>query len=111
MNLKEEMYVRTKRGQLGKITTIGKYNIVVEVNEMWQDIVSKTDIAKEPSFNIIDLIEEGDYVNGIYVNDFEDGKPFHREEDDYYNVYWENEDIKSIVTKEHFDNIAYKIKQ
>lgn len=34
MNLKEEMYVRTKRGQLGKITTIGKYNIVVEVNEM-----------------------------------------------------------------------------
>lgn len=110
MKLKEEMYVRTKRGQIGKITTIGKYNIAVEFNGMWQDIVSKTNIAKEPSFNIIDLIENGDYVNGYKVDFVQNNEIiFNHNHPTKLNIF--AKDIKSIVTKEQFDNIAYKIRQ
>lgn len=110
MKLKEEMYVRIKRGQIGKITTIGKYNIAVEFNGMWQDIVSKTNIAKEPSFNIIDLIENGDYVNGYKVDFVQNNEIiFNHNLPTKLNIF--AKDIKSIVTKEQFDNIAYKIRQ
>ncbi len=59
------------------------------------------------SFNIIDLIEVGDYVNGcIVINKKNDTIqiiqliiPFDLKE----------KDIKSIVTKEQFKNMEYKI--
>ena len=60
------------------------------------------------SWNLIDLIEVGDYVNGHRVAcvmksllGFEDGQ-----DGDWY---MENKDIKSIVTKEQFDRMAYRI--
>ena len=56
------------------------------------------------STNIIDLIEVGDYVNGFYVI----SKPFntrvHTEFDDFCE-----EDIKSIVTKEQFEEMEFKL--
>lgn len=60
------------------------------------------------SNNVIDLIEVGDYVNGSKVNRIEI----------YYiviNEIWtgrellRNEDIKSIVTKEQFESMSYKL--
>ena len=71
------------------------------------------DIVKH-SKNIIDLIEVGDYVNGkrvIYVDTIEDGDGnerlcvFVEETQDCI----EARDIKSIVTKEQFANIEYKL--
>lgn len=126
MNLEIGMYVRTKRGQIGKITTIGKDNIAIEFNGMWQDVVSKTNIAKEPSFNIIDLIEEGDYVNGGEVIEmYEKGRKYgcstyvfkqktiEVANDDYETIpmdcLFANDEIESIVTKEQFEQMAYKI--
>lgn len=69
----------------------------------------KSHIIKS-SPNIIDLIEEGDYVNGWRVM---------LKNDDYFFVGDENEgtwhllleDIKSIVTREMFENIEYKVKE
>lgn len=68
------------------------------------------DIIKS-SPNIIDLIEVGDYVNGIYVNIIEKEQKrvgyasYYGDED----IVFCNEDIKSIVTKEQFESMEYKV--
>lgn len=109
MKLEIGMYVRTKRGQIGKIVTIGKDNIAIEFNGIWQDIVLKENIIKS-SFNIIDLIEVGDYVNGYYVEDILKTFINVATGSNYFQsptIY--EQDIKSIVTKEEFEQISYKV--
>ena len=126
MKLEEGMYVRTKWG-IAKyihklITKVTVYyvvdkKIVYENVEYWEDVLSSNEILKA-SHNIIDLIEEGDYVNGLQVieikqhlhNDIEivlsNGEfkwSFSKNESDY--------DIKSIVTKEQFESMSYKVKE
>ncbi len=64
--------------------------------------------------NIIDLIEIGDYVNGRKIEDkYKDrnGNLIVREDcgDSYYDSIFENKNIKSVVTKEQFENMEYKI--
>lgn len=59
-------------------------------------------------------IEVGEYVNGRKierVNDYEEHKraDFNLDFDDCDAVY--NEDIKSIVTKEQFKQMEYKVEQ
>ena len=56
------------------------------------------------SNNIIDLIEEGDYVNGFPV--------IHKENDILkcgLLVQFKENEIKSIVTKEAFSNAEYRV--
>lgn len=66
------------------------------------------------SFNIVDLIEEGDYVNGHRVEYIDDCKGAMRK------FYWFDEyethqcghcfeKIKLIVTKEQFEQMSYKV--
>lgn len=67
----------------------------------------KSHIVKA-SHNIIDLIEVGDYVNGdkvIYIND---GYIEVGEESDNIG-FTSDKFIKSIVTKEQFESMSYKI--
>lgn len=72
--------------------------------------------AIKSSPNIIDLIEVGDYVNGSRVirieksSYLEDNKKLIIicEDSDDYNSYFE-EEIKSIVTKEQFESMKYRI--
>lgn len=82
--------------------------------------------CKSASFNIIDLIEVGDYVNGYYVSKiwkkneithYVDGTPIKRKErkitiqaPSYGGIiHLENKDIKSVLTKEQFESISYRI--
>ena len=76
--------------------------------------VSEKNIIKS-SPNIIDLIEAGDYVNGLLVIE-DSGKSGYVEL--YLHGYWINtgEDkllsevnIESIVTKEQFESMEYKV--
>ena len=55
--------------------------------------------------NIIDLIEVGDYVNGYKVSNIFD--EYITTEDDQITI--DKEDIKSIVTKEQFESMKYKV--
>ena len=73
------------------------------------------------SYNIIDILEEGDYVNGskvidisiigkdkekwVWVEQMEDTD--NKYGDDY--VGYNNEQIKSIVTKEQFESMKYSL--
>ena len=74
------------------------------------DINGKQYVA---SHNIIDLIEPEDYVNGVEVIDKEFDN-FNEEYlqcgvGDYVICTYEVKDIKSILTKEQMEQMAYKV--
>lgn len=63
--------------------------------------------------NITDLIEVGDYVNGKKVIlDLEKSKKMYNTKDDFVtckDYTFEENEIKSVVTKEQFDSIKYEV--
>ena len=64
------------------------------------------------SYNIIDILEKGDYINGLQVNKIVDGKPIHEDYNDpFYSFGWENDDIKTVITHEQMEQMSYKIKE
>lgn len=91
-------YVRTELGDIKKITE-GFEFIIERYNKSENKIVNH-------SPNIIDLIEEGDYVNGKEVI-WNSKTIVHCDTLDTID-YTANE-IKSICTKEQFENISYKV--
>lgn len=120
MKLEIGMYVRTKSfkgfpSKIGKITKI-EYNAGID-NETYIALDNDEEKCRrwtedwligKPSFNPVDLIEVGDYVNGNLVS-FVGA--------DSIEVFWykdekqwlDKEDIKSIVTKEQFESMKYKV--
>lgn len=82
-------------------------------------LANNVDINKiKHSLNIIDLIEEGDYVNGMKVfevmkNPETDDIKEHlivfvnEIKNELYTIY--GNEIKSIVTKEQFESMEYKL--
>ena len=118
MELKEGMYVRTKNGmKIGKIVKIHK-----AVNhKSWYELKNGLRIysyeeINEPSHNITDLIEVGDYVNGHKIDRVDEpcklnpygSLKYHQNEDYDYDEILGNE-IKSIVTKEQFESVSYRL--
>lgn len=71
------------------------------------------------SKNIIDLIEVEDYVNGYKILEIEEIEKSNMKvftvfiRDDYIHEckVWKEKDIKSIVTKEQFKNIEFKVEE
>lgn len=102
MKLEVGMYARTKEG---KIFKINETNVVGK--NYYLDIRETREIIKA-SYNIIDILEKGDYVNGreIYRINW-DSLGLILETTDYFKL--REKDIKSIVTKEQFENIKYEI--
>lgn len=94
-----------------------------EDNIIWESEIEQGFVKIKSSPNIIDLIEEGDYVNGwkviehahepgrlfvpyVYIG----GKGFTTYEDYSWELKKENEDnIHTIVTKEQYEEMEYKI--
>ncbi len=126
--IKVNEFVRTKDGQIYKIEDGTEFyedsvdvglGIIPEVEGIWVDkehftYVDKRDIVKH-SPNLIDLIEEGDYVNGSRVIEIDNCKGAMRElylegqnpEKDC-GIYFEQ--IETIVTKEQMAQMEYKVK-
>ena len=115
-------YVRTKTGIIGKIKLIDNQTELEDLYLIKRKWYYKEDIIKS-SPNIIDLIEVGDYVNGFKVYSVYDdddevneynlkhkkclGKNIYDEDYQEHLIYEEN--IKSIVTKEQFESMEYRI--
>jgi len=84
--------------------------IVYDNVEGSENLLCSNEIIKS-SPNIIDLIEVGDYVNGhrvLRTNDYEVSV----ESDDVASEIWEKIsacEIKSIVTREMFESMEYKV--
>ena len=121
MKLEPNMYVRTKKGNISKIDRkvdditnyyFGCFECDNYINVNGDEFISEYEILKA-SYNIIDLIEVGDYVNGRKVLSIHC--------DDGFDLYLVldgggscdgmplNQDIKSIVTKEQFESMSYKV--
>ena len=101
-------YVRTKKDGIGKIISFSYQEddecCFIELPNRRTGIKQFNIIKSSP--NIIDLIEVGDYVNGFYVINKPFNQRIHTEFDDFFE-----EDIKSIVTKEQFESMEYKVKE
>lgn len=124
MKLEVGMYVRfkDKRGieYIRKITSVNNAypdklyaGIYIDKEANNSNGVSLKNVVKA-SYNIIDILEIGDYVNGDKIFNIDDCKGAMRQfYYDYENPnddvgHWE-EEIKSIVTHEQFENIKYEI--
>jgi len=98
-------YVRTKEGYICKILEIHEEydDEYLDWNDIGSASIRKSHIIKQ-SPNIIDLIEDGDYVNGMKVversNELMMADSFDLVED---------EDIRTIVTKEQFESMQYNL--
>ena len=121
--IKEGMYVKYTRGlingyvppRIEKITDCSDNDLIKLDNNQ---IIINNDV-KKASYNIIDLIEVGDYVNGYKV--YEADKVCHRitlngsdDGNEFRLTYLrpalgKNMGIKSIVTKEQFDSMKYVV--
>lgn len=131
MELKVGMYLRCSGADdeypiIQKITKLEspgrfgwKYKVFTDKCGSW--FIDSPDIEIEKakySFNIIDLIEVGDYVNGHKVTEIliSNNKVYEiqvKRPNNRTGVWIErirkNEDIKSIVTKEQFKYMEYRI--
>lgn len=105
-------YVRTDNGIIGKYI-IQQSMDYINTGKQYIGIDIEKDIVKH-SPNIIDLIEVGDYVNGwkvlsivtTYDKPDEIGIKFLGFDNLLYDI-----DIKSIVTKEQFKSVEYKLEE
>ena len=73
-------------------------------------VIDESNLVKEPSPEIINLVQVGDYVNGMQVTRIcfdEDGERILNLSNCILELM--NEDIKSIVTKEQFSSMEYKV--
>ena len=113
MKLEVGMYVRSKQNGIGKIVEYinDPTHYFFKCYKLDRDCINceeyitEADVIGQPSHNIIDLIEVGDYVNGYQVTDRFDYLLSFGNADWYMN----EEDIKSIVTKEQFESMSYKV--
>lgn len=117
--IKVNEFVRTKTGNITKV-------VAVKDTVVWTDdfldgycrynegIIDKTDIVKH-SPNLIDLIQYGDYVNGEKVIDIAQGKIkaiyTQSQEQKLALIPIVKEQIESVVTKEQFESISYKVER
>ena len=119
MQLEKNMYVRT----IGGIERLKKEN-----DNGWffekSMIIKPDNIEKyiiKASHNIIDLIEVGDYVDGVEIVEI-DNDPFIKGQINLWtNIRNTNgfgdieiikiidKDIRTIVTKEQFESMSYKV--
>lgn len=121
MKLEVDMFIRTKDGIIAKIEDLRHldfhdhlYDTIYcdkivrqEYGDGFEQIYPiDRDIIKKASFNIIDLIEVGDYVNGEYMQEH---YLQHNRIEHTYNSYWYENDIKEILTHEQYEANAYRI--
>lgn len=125
--IKEGDYIRTIKGNICKVlrvrekhrfmTSSGHPSVTPEryfVDNNKQYSISKPYVKKH-SKNIIDLIEVGDYVNGkVVIMDLQKSKEWYKSKDDFItckDYTFEEDEIKTVVTKEQFENMEYKVEE
>ena len=121
-------YVRTKSGLIGKVNEIelagsgvryaGEFltDTIIQFydGKVYERRVKDKDIVNH-SFNIIDLIEVGDYVNGFEVIETDTGHEVDSQivvsTPTYKEVYLLERDIETILTKEQYKANCYTVER
>ena len=108
MELEVGMYIRTKDGKIAKFIKYDEEDKEELITDYYEYSTIWIKDVIEASHNIIDLIEVGDYANGCKVikNTLKDGG----------NIVivqggncFTNDDIKTVVTKEQFSSMEYRL--
>ena len=124
MEIQVGEYIRTKDGVIAKVTSKDEDNhLIIDRYYDGAEYLTNFDIKeniKSHSLNIIDLIEEGDYVNGLEVvtidgydddgNDKEELGILETYVDEVDGIYLTDVNIKSIVTHEQMEAMEYEVK-
>ena len=120
LDLRENMYIRTKDGIIAKVDYIDDNTIFFD-KDLYRtygdsiDFLEKDNLERivKASYNIIDILEEGDYVNGCYIQEIKslkDNVMVCMLDSDYeFTSTITNKDIKTIVTHEQMEQMAYKV--
>lgn len=122
MKLEVGQFARLKSGYICKIININDFRepnmkYGVEANYLKDVMFIGDDDVVKTSYNIIDILEEGDYVNGqkiyydeeldfLYVQSFDGDGEFYQESITKQSFI---DNIKSVVTKEQIEQMAYKV--
>lgn len=121
MKLEVGMYVRLQNDAeniviINRIVNVFETTILTENDgSIYQGEYTKENVVKA-SYNIIDILEKGDYVNGSKVIEIE--KDYKFIDGTIRDILWTdtkmqkavwNETIKSIVTHEQMEQMAYKV--
>ena len=116
LDLRENMYVRTKDGIIAKVDYIDNDTIFFD-KELYRtygdsiDFLEKDNLERivKADYKIIKILEKGDYVNGHRVEeiDFENEEIF--TDSEYYCGIVEFCNIKSVITHEQMEQMAYKV--
>lgn len=113
-------YVRTTSGFIAKCIEKNEYNLEFDdsirksYSELWSHLYPNENDVLKHSFNLIDLIEKGDYVNGDKVVDVGGAWKDNLEtitiiECKSLGEIANSEEIKSVVTHEQFEQAEYKV--
>ena len=118
-------FVRTTDGYIGKCQKIDVYYGDVLIRTELKRIIYDFEVVNH-SFDIKDLVEKGDFVNGYEVDDFdgydEEGNYFENDlgipiyDDANMDCIVEYRpirlmEIKSIVTREMFQKVEYRMEE
>lgn len=107
MKLEIGQFIRTNYGNIDKILKLNE-SYVKGVSQKDEFYAYNIDNISKASYNIIDILEEGDYVNGCKVvkNTLKNGG----------NIVivqggncFTNKEIKSVITHEQMGQMAYKV--
>ena len=97
-----EEFVRIKKGKIGKVLSIDENPEWIETTLDKGNVMHISEFKKH-SKQLIDLIEEGDYVNGELITDKWDTRV------SSIRSNFSEEDIKTILTKEIYMANCYKV--
>lgn len=114
MKLEIGQFARLKSGYSDELG-IGKIDFVANCGVATIDFKNKklgvfTEDIVKASYNIIDILEVGDYVNGREAVDI-----FYDANDDVMDVcvlgsiVYDNNEVKSVITHEQMEQMAYKV--
>ena len=120
MKLEVGQFARLKGGYICKIINVNDFRepnmkYGVEANYLKDVMFIGDDDVVKASYNIIDILEVGDYVNGYKVSfKGDDYQPFVQcdypvEEGSTNHYRFYEKAIYSIVTKEQFESMSYKV--
>lgn len=119
LEFKEKLYyTRSSKGKIG-FCREGNYTpeeYVKNCQKQGYDVI-------KASYNIIDILEAGDYVNGYKVEKVNNNLSEHKgicnsldtylwginDLDEFEKIVIFENDIKSVVTKEEFESMKYRI--
>ena len=124
MKLETGKWCRTKKGTIFKIIggNVDMWEIDIDYsylskceNEDYNSYAYNKNnslfeyLVVKASYNIIDILEKGDYVNGHRIEeiDFDDEEIF--TDSEYYCGVVEFCNIKSVITHEQMEQMAYKV--